>query len=831
MSDLGRLPLWGVFLLAASTMILESCLTRLLAVAQFYHFAFLAISLALLGFGASGTILGFLQVRAERAMESGEGIKVRRLLILAGIGFFFSTGLAYLIINFLPFDSYSIAWDRRQILLFFLYFLVLTCPFLFAGLGIGAALSGHLKQSYLVYAANLFGSAVGVIFTPLFMWLAGVPGTIMMSGILVLLVVLVCGGQFVEKIQPALVLCMVVLLVSFSIFTGMNLLNKSPLGLSLSPYKGLSYALRIPGATRIYGRWNAISRIDVISGAATRVLPGMSYTFSGHLPEQFGMAIDGDSLLPIPIYHTDQIKVGDYLPEAIAFRLRPGADILVLEPHGGMAVLQALAGGARRISAVISNPNEIQAVNHSVPGKSVFEESSVEIVSEAPRVFLNSISNRYTLILVPLTDPYRPVGSGAYSLTEAYLYTVESFRDMLLRLSDDGVMVVSRWLQTPPSEEIKILATLLEALERIGASEPGKALFAFRSIQTITVLLQPRGWNAEELRILRDFLEERKYDLVWAPDVRIQEVNRFNILPEPYYYREFREFITAVDRSEYYSQYPFYVKPATDDHPFFYNFFKWRQTPQVLSMVGHTWQPFGGSGYLVLIALLFLVITMSIFLIGLPLIWSRFYMLRKNKSTGVTPGVDQPASTWRLILYFGGIGLGYLLVEIPLIQRAILWFGNPMNAFTIIVTILLVSSGLGSYYSRKVRFPLWTIVGGLSGMVILVTFMTNLLNDFLLSVPIILRVILVITIIAPLGFMMGFPFPAGMRILVSSGKEAAALAWAINGCASVISAVMAAIMALEFGFNIVLLLGASSYCLVIPGLLRHRSIHLSNVRQ
>jgi len=171
-------------------MILESCLTRFLAVAQFYHFAFLAISLALLGFGASGTILGFLHVQSESGSESEKGLNVSQLLILAGTGFALSTGLAYLIINFLPFDSYSIAWDRRQILLFFLYYLVLTCPFLFAGLGIGAALSVHLKASNLVYAANLIGSAVGVIITPIFMWLAGVPGVIIIAGILGLMVVL-----------------------------------------------------------------------------------------------------------------------------------------------------------------------------------------------------------------------------------------------------------------------------------------------------------------------------------------------------------------------------------------------------------------------------------------------------------------------------------------------------------------------------------------------------------------------------------------------------------------------------------------------------------------
>lgn len=812
----------GVSLLAASALILESSLTRLLAVAQFYHFAFLAISLALLGFGASGTILGFVPLISNQETEQRKGANVSGMLVLAGIGFSLSTGLAYLIINFLPFDSYSIAWERRQILLFFLYYLVLTCPFLFAGLGIGAAISANLKESNLVYAANLFGSAFGVILTPIFMWLAGVPGTILITVILGMLVILASGGASTKKIQIGLILCVLILMISFLALSILNYSNKSPLGLRLSPYKGLSYALQIPGAKKIYGRWNALSRIDVLSGSATRVLPGLSYIYSGELPEQLGMSIDGESLIPVPLVPADQFAAGEYLPEAIAFRLRPGADTLVLDPHGGMSVLQALAGGAQRVFAVVSNPNEIKAVDHSIPGKDIFQESAIQVFNEAPRVYLNSQSGEYTLIVIPLTDPYRPVGSGAYSLTETYHYTVESYQKMLLKLTNNGILVVTRWLQTPPSEEIKLIATLLEALERTGVSDPGVSLIAFRGIQTITVLVQPQGWRSDELRIVRDFLDDRKYDLVWAPDVSVGEVNRYNKLQEPYYYLEVNKLISSTDRSKYYSQYPYDVRPANDDHPFFYNYFKWSQTHQILSMLGHTWQPFGGSGYLVLIALLALVTILSIFLIGVPLAWIRYSLLRRWKPDVALPDHAKGVSSWRVIIYFGGIGLGYLLVEIPLIQRAILWFGNPVSAFSIIVAGLLVFSGLGSYYLQTIRLPLWIIVTVLSGMVIFVTLITNLLNDFLLRVPITIRTIAVLTVLAPLGFVMGQPFPLGIKTLVSSKTEIAVIAWAVNGCASVLSAIVAAILALELGFTLVLFLGACSYSLVIPVLINYQ---------
>lgn len=826
-----RLPLWGVALLAAASLILESSLTRFLAVAQYYHFAFLAISLALLGFGASGTILGFLPILSSQDINHQQGLRVTQVLAFAGVGFTLLTGLAYLIINFLPFDSYSIAWDRRQVFLFFLYYLVLTGPFLFAGLGIGAALSGHLKESHLVYTANLLGSAVGVIGAPVLMWLAGVPGALLAAGVMGLTSTILSAKSIGIYLHRFIRVFILVLTIGFLSLAMLNFVNKSPLGMKISPYKGLSYALRIPGAARIYGRWNALSRIDVLSGAATRVLPGLSYTYNGDLPQQLGMAIDGDTLLPIPLVTTDKFEAGEYLPEAIAFKLRPRAEVLILEPHGGMAVLQAIAEGAHSIVAVSSNALEIRAAMASTPGKSVFQMPGVQSIIQVPRSYLDTQPALFSLVYVPLTDPYRPVGSGAYSLTENYLFTVESFRKILSRLNEDGILVVTRWLQTPPSEEVKLLATLLEAMKGKGVRDPGDTLVAYRGIQTMTILVQSRGWGKDELKKIREFLESRKYDLVWAPDIKVDEINRYNKLEEPYYYLAFKGLITTADKLKYYSEYPFNIQPATDNRPFFYNFFKWSQTPQVLSSIGHTWQPFGGSGYLVLIALLFLVVILSTILIGVPAIWHGFITLRQLGSNHVVTTTRTRANSKSLVLYFGCIGLGYLLVEIPLIQRAILWFGNPISAFTLIVAVLLVFSGLGSYFSNRAKTPLWIILISLAGLVIIVTSLSYLLDDVLLALPLVPRMLSVGIMIAPLGFLMGFPFPSGVRSLVTPATRQATLAWAVNGCASVIAAVLAAILALEFGFNLVLLIGACFYSFAIFGLIGDKNRVLSSARQ
>jgi hypothetical protein len=156
---------------------------------------------------------------------------------------------------------------------------------------------------------------------------------------------------------------------------------------------------------------------------------------------------------------------------------------------------------------------------------------------EMPRVYLQRTRERFDIVFLPLTDGYRPVTNGAYSLSETYLLTVEAFAAMLDSLAPNGIMVVSRWLQTPPSEETRLIATLIEAMEQKGVIEPGQTLVAWRGINTLTAMVKPTGWSQSELEQVRSFLASRRFDLVWAPDITLNDVNQFNLLPEPAYYQ------------------------------------------------------------------------------------------------------------------------------------------------------------------------------------------------------------------------------------------------------------------------------------------------------
>jgi hypothetical protein len=548
--------------------------------------------------------------------------------------------------------------------------------------------------------------------------------------------------------------------------------------------------------------------VDVIANAGTRQLPGLSYTYAGNPPPQYGLSIDGDSPQPITLTPPEAFPAADFMPEALAFKLRRGARVLALEPGGGLSLLQALSGGSQEIKAVVGNSLNVHAVTHVSPKINIYNHPKIETVTESSRIFLKSNREKYDLILIPLTDGFRPITSGAFSLAEDYNLTVEAFEDALTHLDPDGILVITRWLQSPPSESVRLISTLTEAIERHGV-RPDDSLVAYRGIQTITVLAQPDGWQKEELSSIRKFTADRKFDLVWAPDIQPSEVNRFNRLPEPEIYQAARTLLKAGDRDAIYQGYPFDIQPPTDNHPFFFHFFTWKQTPEILATLGLTWQPFGGSGFFILLALLALVVILSLGLIFTPLLFNT-YRYWKSSSPETVPG-ERPSLVLKTLLYFSFLGIAFLFVEIPLIQRWILLLGHPTYAFAVVVMILMLFSGLGSSLSRAPWMPQRWAFGLLVALALLTPVAISHLTNATLGWPLLLRILAAALSLAPLALLMGLPFPVGLAWLETRSSRLVPWAWAVNGCASVIASVLAAILSLSYGFTTVLLIGAGAY--------------------
>jgi hypothetical protein len=745
----------------------------------------MVVSLALLGFGASGTFLSLLS-GSPRSSER----ELSRWLTRLSWGFALAALGSYLLTLYVPFDSFRIARDWRQGLVLMLHYVALATPFFCSGTAVGLLLTAHPTKADRVYAANLAGSALGCIVAVVAPSLIGGEGIVLLAAAIALLAAL--AFQHAHHAPRFTFYAFLILLLTLAAFRTPSFLH-----IRLSPYKSLSYLLLYPDAELIFQRWNGFSRVDVVRSESIRALPGSGFQCPAQPPPQLGLTVDGDDVTTISHVAPGftSLAVTDCLLTALPYRLRSSPHALVLEPRGGFDVLTALAEGAEAVTAVEPNPLIVRAVREQGAwAGDLYDDPRVRTVVEQGRTYARRTREQYDVVALALNTPQRTVTSGAYSLNEDYRYTIEGFVDYLARLEEDGLLMVTRWLQVPPSESIRAFALAVEAVEESGG-DPETSVVALRSYRQMLILARRGAFTDEELEAVRAFAEPRAFDLVYAPDIRPDEVNRHNVLPEPDYHRACVGVLRAEDREAWYRDYPFDVEPPTDEHPFFGHFFKWGQMPDVLTMAGHTWQPFGGVGYVVLLILLALALVAAAALILLPLAG-----LRRGEEFSAAP-----------LLYFGLLGLGYLCVEIPLLQRFILYLGHPAYAMATVLFAILLFSGVGSMLSRHVslRLVLLLLPMLVGGYVLALP----RLFGATLALPLWGRLLVTVVALAPPGLLMGMPFPKGLALLERSGAGSALIAWAwgVNGAVSVVASILSALLALSFGFPLVLALGAACY--------------------
>ncbi len=783
----------GIFLLSASTLAFEINLTRIFSVAQFYHFAFMIVSLALLGFGASGALLTLFP-----------GIKdqdLRSTLAWLGWGLAGSMLGAYALTLYVPFDSYRIAREWGQGAVLALHYVALAAPFFCCGAAVGLLLDAQSRRVGRVYAANLLGSAAGCLLAVIAPAVVGGAGMVFLAAALGAL----AAGVFPPPARDRTRRRVSLLIHGGAFLTLLALAFQTPsfFEIRLSPYKSLSYALRYPDAMLTFQRWNGFSRVDVVQSSSIRSLPGRGFRCAQSPPAQKGLTVDGDDLNPITHVAPgfERLPFTDCLLSALPYRLRAGGRALVLGSRGGFDLLVALSEGAEAVIAVEANPLIVEAVREQGAwAGELYDEPRVTVAIEGGRSYARRSRALYDVVALSLTTPQRPVTSGAYSLGEDYRYTVQAFVDYMSRLDEGGILVVSRWLQTPPSESIRAFALAVEAVERTGG-DPHRSLVALRSYQQMLILARKGPFTEDELTVVRDFASERFFDLVYLPDICPDEVNLHNVMPDAAYHRACIDLLEAEDRRLWYQAYPFDVQPPTDNRPFFGHFFKWGQTGEVLAMAGHTWQPFGGAGYFVLLALLALAVVAAVVLIVSPL------ALRRRRLR------HRAGPVWATLGYFALLGVGFLFVEIPLLQKFILFLGHPAYAMATVLFAVLLFSGVGSLLSHRaplrwVLISLPVLIGGYAMGLPIFFQMT-------LGAPLTARFALSVAALAPPALLMGMPFPKGMTLLGQAAPDLVVWAWGVNGAISVVASILAALLALSGGFSLVLFVGAACYVVAL----------------
>ena len=789
----------GIFLISLATLALEINLIRLFSISQWYHFAFMVLSIALFGIAASGT---FLTIK-----------KLNNPLFFSSVLFSLSALIGFFVTNNIIFDPFQANLNPSHVFILLIYYIFLGLPFFFFGIIIAFCFSKFQEKAGKIYFYNLSGSAIGAVASLLFISYFHTKTILIISliglissfffisnttiikryiyksisknpddsqkkmpqrhevtkiheKIFVKLSVLVSWWQKIQVIRGSHKKIIIYLLIAVNI-----LLFFFPFEINISEYKELSYALRVPGSKLLDTKYNSFSRVDIVKSSFTRYAPGIT--------------IDAGNMNSITRYSTeDSIDFVDHLPSSIPYFLSKNKKTLIINAGAGLDVLAALKNNAK-VTALEANPIVIDLLKNKYADYSGNIYNKADVVWDEGRSFIKNNKTKFDIIVVSLAGNVLSGSAGISGLSENYLLTKEAFQEYFNSLSDDGVLVVSRWLLFPPRETLRLFSLALEI------DKQANKIALFRSWTTVTLLVAKDDLNKTTIEKIKDFCEKNKFDIIYLPADFIPNKNlKFKM---PYYYNSVKKLLK--DKNKFFREYTFDISLVTDNKPFYFNFFKVSKIKELYNTIGQKWNIFFDSGFL-----LFFVLIQACFLTLIFILLPIKFINRKTKNIKINK---------KHLIYFFAIGLSYLFIEIVLIQKFILFLGHIIFSSSTIIFSMLLFSGLGALYSQRYNVnKLRKILFILFISIIIYIFLLNYFFDLFISFNLISKIILSILITAPLGFFMGFPFPLGIRMIK---KELIPWAWAVNGSASVLSSILAILIALFVGYNFVLFFGGLLY--------------------
>ncbi len=790
----------AILLIGATGIAFEIALVRVFSISQWHHFAYMIISMALLGFAVSGTVLGLL----------GDRVRGREPRLLT-IGAFLLAPIlivCYEVSQVIPFETLQLTTRPGQWVLLVLLYLTLSAPFFLVSWCIATALLLQPDRVGRVYFANMIGSGLGAaaVVGALFLLPAdAVPYALSFVALGAFL--LIVGGDRRWLAAGTL----------FAVAAGGLLALRGPVPIRVSEYKGLSYAMRLPDARIAAQKESPLSRLTAVRSSLIRETPGQVSGYPmerlGEFPEQAALFFDGGGVSPIHSFDgsLERFAFLDYVTSALPYRLVQTPRVLVIGAGGGTEVLNALSHRAARVTAVELDPAvpEVVAALGGFSGD-LYGRADVDLVIAEGRGFLEARTDlRVDVIQIALLDAFNASSAGVHALSESYLYTVEALALYVSRLSEDGVLAITRWLKTPPRDAIKLFATAVEAARMTGIEDPGRHLAVIRSWNAATLIVSRAPLDAGRTAAIREFAASRGFDVSWLWDLDRSETNRFTVLEEPVYHVS-AEAILSPDAEDFFRHYPFDVRPATDDRPYFFRFFRWRSLSTLVASAGRDWVNYVEWGYLVLTATVAQALAAAFLLVLLPLA-----LFRKDRET--------PAGRGPLVACFASLGVAFMFLEIAFIQKLMLFLHHPAYAVSVVLATFLLCAGLGSLYADRRRgHPLRRVL-------VVVLLLAALSAVYLAALPALFRalagwaaggrVAVSVAILSPLAFLMGIPFPTCLQAVSDRTRGMVAWAWGVNGAASVVGVTVATLVAVHAGFRAVVLAAVIIY-LTVPLSLR-----------
>ena len=759
----------GIALASFSALLLELGLTRLFSVVLFYHFAFLAISVALLGLGAGGVFAYF--TRSFLARTETRVLAARVCLAIAVATAF----LLYVVLH----GRVSFDLTSKNFLRLSKIYLASAVPFFFTGLLFSVVFARETRRIPVLYGADLLGGALACLsVVPLLNWVGG-PNAILLAGAAAAIAAIVWApGAVARRAGIAVAAC-------FLIVVGINYSGRR---IDVIYAKGMR---RNTLHEVQMVKWNAISRVEVDQlphGAAVIVIDADAATAIAGIDPHVWQGT---------IWQTSSMGA----VAAAVNVLRPHGEYGIIGPGGGIDVLRAVANGSPSVTAIEINPiiaNDIMRGRYADYSHRLYFQPEVHMHVSDGRSFIRGTKQTFDAIQMTLVDTWASTAAGAFALTENNLYTVEAFDEYLKHLKPDGMLAITRWEFRQPREALRVVSLGMEALKRIGVTDSAGHFMVLcngplnEDGRPVAVLVKKTPFTPDEENAIRRHIEQ-------YPEITSL------YLPSNPGDNAFSAMIASKDPAKFAESYEANVAPVGDDAPFFFFTLKTGQVLQKLSAPhGIDWKNNLGVLVLGMVLLISIVAVLAFLILPLAILGGR-------------------ASRPLPLLYFIAVGLGYILVEIAFIQRFVLFLGHPTYALTVVVFLLLLSSGAGSLASRRwldepmrVRIPLVIITLALLAYVgVLPPLLRSLVGlDFAW------KLLISGVMLAPLGFAMGMPFPAGLRMLAPAAAtecteedpgNAIEWAWAMNASSSVMGSVLAMVIAIHFGLNVTLACGAAAY--------------------
>ena len=791
-------PLLSIFILSASALAYEVLLIRLFSIVHWHHFAFMVISIALLGYGVSGSLI---TVFRHWLLNNYDRIFIANILL-----FGISSIACFIVVQQLPFNTLEILWDSSQWQRLLLSYLLLTLPFFFVANAIALTIIRFHQKIPLVYGFDLIGAGIGALLIMVLLQFFSADAVLRLLAIIGMTAGFFALANFSNKEKQLTVSLLLLCLIA------VFLLPQKWLDLRQSEYKGLAQTLLMKDASLIFSHSSPVSQTDVVRSPFIpfRNAPGLSLQSPAAPPEQLAVFRDGDEMTTIDhVTDKSSLEYYDYMSSALPYHVhRSAKNTLVLASATGAQILQAHLHEIAQIDAVEPDRQLSRLITEQYADYYGWQklEDKVTIDTISARGFAAS-ENNYDLVIMGPSGASAGGSAGVYALSASYDYTVEALQSYLKLLAPEGLLSITLWTSTPARGNLKLFATAVAAMKKSGIDKPENNIAWIRSWNTATLLLKNTALTAEEINRVRDFSLSRSFDLAWLPGISKQEVNRYQLLQEPVFYLAAQSLLQSPDDS-FIPQYKYDIQVATDNRPYFDNYFRWSSLEELLSLPGQAGISMIGVGYPSLLVTLAQATIAAFILILLPL----FFLKKDNKEiTGQRKNI---------VFYFLAIGLAFLFIELAFIQKFTMILSQPLYAVAVALCAFLIFSGLGSLYvQHRMKIASTSIIPILLrrsviqiGLIVIVYIVIlPLISGTIMAFPETARIISAFILAAPLAFVMGMPFPLGLATLQETSPGLIPWAWGINGCASVLSAILAVLLAIEIGFNGVMLCAVGLY--------------------